>query len=77
MSGTSHHRSIWTAEGEARRQKRSYEQSLWCRLLQQVLELQRTGRRVSPGVYQIDPAVWLKIRVQCEKLEPLLARESE
>ena len=77
MSGTSHHRSIWTAEGEARRQKRSYEQALWCRLLQQVLELQRTGRRVSPGVYQIDPGLWMKLRVQCEKLQPLLTRESE
>jgi hypothetical protein len=77
MSGTSHHRSIWTAEGEARRQKRSYEQALWCRLLQQVLELQRTGRRVSPGVYQIDPGLWLKLRVQAEKLEPILARDQE
>jgi hypothetical protein len=77
MSGTSHHRSIFTAEGEARRQRRSYEAALWCRLLQQVLELQRTGVRVSPGVYQIDPAVWLKIKVQVEKLEPILARESE
>ena len=77
MSGISQHRSIFTAEGEARRQKRSYEQALWCRLLQQVLELQRTGVRVSPGVYQIDPAVWLKIKVQTEKLEPLLTRESE
>jgi hypothetical protein len=77
MSGTSHHRSIWTAEGEARRQRRSYEQSQWCRLLQQVLELQRTGRRLTPGVYQIDPAVWLKIRVQAEKLQPLLTRELE
>jgi len=77
MSGTSHHRSIFTADGEARRQKRSYEQSQWCRLLQQVLELQRTGRRVSPGMYQIDPAVWLKIKVQTEKLEPILARDQE
>lgn len=77
MSGTGQHRSVWNAEGEARRQKRSYEQALWCRLLQQVLELQRTGVRVSPGIYQIDPAVWLKIKVQTEKLEPLLTRESE
>lgn len=77
MSGTGQHRSVWNAEGEARRQKRSYEQALWCRLLQQVRELQRTGVRVSPGIYQIDPAVWLKIKVQTEKLEPLLTRESE
>jgi len=77
MSGISQHRSIFTAEGEARRQKRSYESALWCRLLQQVLELQRTGVRVSPGLYQIDPAVWLKIKVQTEKLEPILARELE
>jgi hypothetical protein len=77
MSGTGGHRSIWTAEGEAKRQRRSYEAALWCRLLQQVLELQRTGVRVSPGVYQIDPAVWLKIKVQCEKLEPILARDQE
>jgi len=77
MSGTSHHRSIWTAEGEAKRQRRSYEAALWCRLLQQVLELQRTGVRLTPGVYQIDPAVWLKIKVQAEKLQPLLTRESE
>jgi hypothetical protein len=77
MPGTGGHRSIWNAEGEARRQKRSYESALWCRLLQQVLELQRTGVRVSPGVYQIDPAVWLKIKVQAEKLEPILARDQE
>ena len=77
MSGTSGHRSICNAEGEAKRQRRSYEAALWHRLLNQVLELQRTGVRVSPGVYQIDPAVWLKIKVQTEKLEPLLTRESE
>jgi hypothetical protein len=77
MPPTAHHRSIYAGDGEARRQKRSYEQSQWCRLLQQVLELQRTGVRVSPGVYQIDPAVWLKIRVQAEKLEPILARDQE
>jgi hypothetical protein len=77
MSGTSHHRSIFTAEGEAKRQRRSYEQSQWCRLLQQVLELQRTGRRLGPGQYQIDPGLWLKLKVQTEKLEPLLTRELE
>jgi len=77
VSGTSHHRSIFTADGEARRQKRSYEAALWCRLLQQVLELQRTGVRVSPGVYQVDPGLWLKLKIQTEKLEPILARESE
>jgi hypothetical protein len=77
MSGTGGHRSIWNAEGEARRQKRSYEQALWCRLLQQVLELQRTGRRMGPGQYEIDPGLWLKLKIQTEKLEPLLARESE
>lgn len=77
MSGISQHRSIWNAEGEARRQNRSYEQALWCRLLQQVLELQRTGVRVSPGMYQIDPGLWLKLKIQTEKLEPLLTRENE
>jgi hypothetical protein len=77
MSGISQRRSIWNAEGEARRQKRSYEQALWCRLLQQVLELQRTGVRVSPGMYQIDPGLWLKLKIQTEKLEPLLTRENE
>ena len=77
MSGISQHRSIFTAEGEAKRQRRSYEQALWCRLLQQVLELQRTGVRVSPGMYQIDPGLWLKLKIQTEKLEPLLTRESE
>jgi hypothetical protein len=77
MSGTSHHRSIWNAEGEAKRQRRSYEQALWCRLLQQVLELQRTSTRLTPGVYQIDPGLMLKLRMQAEKLEPMLTRESE
>ena len=77
MSGTSGHRSIWNAEHEARRQKQSYEQAMWCRLLSQVLELQRTSTRLTPGVYQIDPGLMLKLRVQAEKLEPILARESE
>ena len=77
MSGTSHHRSIFTADGEAKRQRRSYEAALWHRLLNQVLELQQTGRRLAPGVYQIDPGLWLKLRVQAEKLQPLLTRDSE
>ena len=77
MSGISQHRSIWNAAGEARRQKQSYEMAQWCRLLQQVLELQRTGVRVSPGMYQIDPGLWLKLKIQTEKLEPLLTRENE
>ena len=77
MSGISQHRSIWNAAGEARRQKQSYEMAQWCRLLSQVLELQRTSTRLTPGVYQIDPGLMLKLRVQAEKLEPILGRESE
>ena len=50
---------------------------MWCRLLSQVLELQRTSTRLTPGVYQIDPGLMLKLRVQAEKLEPILGRESE
>ena len=77
MPPTAHHRSIYAGDGEARRQKRSYESALWCRLLNQVIELQQTGRRLSPGVYQVDPALWLKLKIQAEKLQPLLTRELE
>jgi len=77
MSGAGRHRSLFTAEGEAKRQKRSYESAQWCRLLQQVLELQRTSTRLTPGVYEIDPGLMLKLRIQAEKLEPILARDFE
>lgn len=77
MAGVVGHRTIFSNSTEGKRQRQTYEQAQWFRLLIEVRELLTTSRRLTPGVYQIDPAVVLKLKMTSEKLVPLLSREPE
>jgi hypothetical protein len=77
MAGIVGHRRIFTDSNEGKRQKQTYEAAQWFKLLIEVREFIQTSRRLTPGVYQIDPAVVLKLKMTSEKLVPLLSREPE